>query len=94
MDLSPPATGVELPGGGRAGSQGAESAPTFPEAGGGSQLAATRLGKTEAAVVALSQRALKALRESMDRLGEYVGLAKFREERLELLVLSFTRTSR
>ncbi len=33
--------------------------------------AAGRLGKTEAAVVALTQRALKALRESMDRLGEF-----------------------
>lgn len=33
--------------------------------------AATRLGKTEAAVVAMTQRALKALRESMDRLGEF-----------------------
>lgn len=33
--------------------------------------AAARLSKTEAAVVALTQRALKALRESMDRLGEF-----------------------
>ena len=32
---------------------------------------AGRLGKTEAAVVALTRRALKALRESMDRLGEF-----------------------
>ena len=32
---------------------------------------ATRLGKSEAAVVALSQRALKALRQSMDQLGEF-----------------------
>jgi RNA polymerase sigma factor (sigma-70 family) len=33
--------------------------------------AAARLGKTEAAVIALTQRALKALRKSMDRLGEF-----------------------
>ncbi len=32
---------------------------------------AERLGKTEAAVVALSQRALKALRAAMDQLGEF-----------------------
>lgn len=32
---------------------------------------AQRLGRTEGAVVALTQRALKALRESMDRLGDY-----------------------
>jgi RNA polymerase sigma-70 factor (subfamily 1) len=33
--------------------------------------AAKRLGKTEAAVVALTRRALDALRRSMDRLGEF-----------------------
>ena len=32
---------------------------------------ATRMGKTPAAVVALSKRALEALRKSMDRLGEF-----------------------
>ena len=32
---------------------------------------ATRLGKTNAAVVALSKRALEALRRSMDQLGEF-----------------------
>lgn len=32
---------------------------------------ATRLGKTDAAVVALSKRALEALRRSMDQLGEF-----------------------
>ncbi len=32
---------------------------------------AQRLGRTEGAVVALSQRALRALREQMDRLGEF-----------------------
>ncbi|HUU99103.1 MAG TPA: sigma-70 family RNA polymerase sigma factor, partial [Phycisphaerae bacterium] len=32
---------------------------------------AARLGKSEAAVVALTKRALEALRQSMDRLGEF-----------------------